>query len=201
MDKGQIDKLGIERAFYATVYAAAKNRNVEKLFQYLFNGDMSSIVDRWIGFVDVCKLVLEKPLPLDIKNNIKPRKEKTAHKTVATREQAEIYLRQLAAKNDGVISTNVIKKGKGRLKKYSYHGLSQIFGSIKEMRKASDARSSFKTNDEVLQKLADFAKKLGRKPTMRDTEQAARKRECPSPTALDTRFGTFANALELAGIK
>ena len=57
------------------------------------------------------------------------------------------------------------------------------------------------TREKLIQQLTSVAKRLQRRPTRRDLDDAVKRGECAPQSSFDRQFGSFGEALRSAGLK
>ena len=86
----------------------------------------------------------------------------------------------------------------------SYEHFKAVFGGIEQARRYAGLPHNAKaryTDEELLNRLAALAKKLGRCPNTPDINAACRKGQCPSMSTYTAHFGSYREALRKAGIR
>ena len=193
-----------EKSFFRALKMMEEEK-MEKFLRFLLTeGELENIISKWNSHLELCVASAHRPLlENEVPATFKPRvaRHGSAMKIEKLRELALEQLRKLANKHNGVISTQIINMGWRRGECFRYARMLELFGSLSEARKRIGARSSFLTDEQVLEKLRKFAKKLGKRPTLEDVDKGSKERLAPGRNVLRTRFGSFTRALKLAKIK
>ncbi len=125
--------------------------------------------------------------------------------TPYTRESLIDYLRDIAKKLGRSPSIEDVNRLSRKKRGWSAGPIVDIFGSFNNaLREAGlPIRKKHKNSskEEAIKKLKDLYIKLGRTPSNKDMGKASKLGECPSEVTYMRWFGSFNNALELAGIK
>ena len=134
-----------------------------------------------------------------------------APKVSYTREEMIRILRDLDAKLPRPVQGPDIKRLLHEGKSPAKNAFIKEFGSLRKARLAASVKNSYKkanvrtiywqkyTENELLEQLKELGKKLGRKPTDREINQASRKGKCAASTTFANKFGSLNQAYLKAG--
>lgn len=134
-----------------------------------------------------------------------------APKVSYTREEMIRILRDLDAKLPRPVQGPDIKRLLHEGKSPAKNAFIKEFGSLRKARLAAGVKNSYKkanvrtiywqkyTENELLEQLKELGKKLGRKPTDREINQASRKGKCAASTTFANKFGSLNQAYLKAG--